>query len=78
MKQSKIKADEMEMTINFKSMRVAYVFSEICLTIYCIYHFCTAGAFSIVTVIWLTSVAAFFVSKLIYTHNIARDENNEE
>ena len=78
MKQSKIKADEMEMAINFKSMRAAYVFTEICLTIYCIYHFCTAGAFSVVTAIWLASVAVFFVFKLIYTHNIIRNENNEE
>ena len=78
MKQSKIKADEMELAINFKSIRAAYVFSEICLTIYCIYHFCTAGVFSVVTAIWLVSVAAFFVSKLIYTHNITRNTKNEE
>ena len=78
MKQSKIKADEMEMSINFKSIKTAYISTEICLTIYCFYHFFTTGGFSVVTAIWLVSLAVFFVSKLIYTHNITRNENNEE
>ena len=78
MKQSKIKADEMEMFINVKSLKIAYIFTELCLMIYCIYHFFTTDEISAVTVIWLVSIVIFFVSKLVYTHRITSSKETDE
>ncbi len=60
----------MEMFINVKSLKIAYIFTELCLMIYCIYHFFTTDEISVVTAIWLVSLAIFFVSKLLRNYYV--------
>lgn len=72
------KADEMEMTINFKSLRIAYIFTEFCLALYCVYKFVVSGEIPEVSVIWFSGGVLFFLSKLIYTNKMTRINDNEE
>lgn len=78
MKKLSFKADELEMTINFKALRSAFVFNELCLTIYCLYRFYLDGELPEVSVIWLSGLAIFFLMKYLYTYRITRDEGDEE
>lgn len=63
-----IKADEMEMAINFKSMRIAFVFSTLALTVYCCLETFIGGKLPTVPcIIWLLQGSLFFCAKLIFT-----------
>lgn len=78
MKKQRWKADEMEMTINFKSLRISFIFTELCLTIYCLYHLLVYREISEVTIIWSASFALFFLAKNLYTRKMTRTNDNEE
>ncbi len=73
------KADEMEMTINFKAMRFAYVFAEIALIVYCIVM--TARTGDLPTwpfVILCASGCVFFGAKLWMTRKMSEPEGGDE
>lgn len=73
------KADEMEMSINFKSMRLAWVFSELALAIYCIVRlFMNGNLPSVSLLILCISGAIFWVSKLIMTKQMTAGGNYDE
>ncbi len=78
MKKQKIKADEMEMSINFRAIRIAYTFMQLCLAFYCVYKLAVCGKLPEVAVIWFAGVALFFISKLVITRKMTRTDNNEE
>ncbi len=78
MKKQKMKADEMEMSINFRAMRIAYTFIQLCLAFYCVYKLAVCGELPEVAVIWFAGVALFFIAKLIYTRKMTRTNDNEE
>lgn len=79
MKNKKWKADEMEMTINFKAMRVAFVFSIIALLAYCIYEAVVSKNLPTVPFVILTvQSAVFFISKLFLTKEMSEGANDEE
>lgn len=78
MKKQRWKADEMEMTINFKSLRISFIFTELCLTIYCLYHLLIFREISEVTIIWSASFVLFFLTKNLYTKKMTRTNDNEE
>ncbi|MCM1499383.1 MAG: hypothetical protein NC124_13030 [Clostridium sp.] len=73
------KADEMEMAINFKAMRLAWMFLELALAVYCavvlvIYDNLPATIF----VILCASGIIFFVSKLMITKKMTANGDNDE
>jgi len=69
------KADEMEMSINFKSMRLSWFFGNIALLIWLILAFIKNGKFPFIlfTIITLQNVI-FFGSKLYMTRKMSSDE----
>jgi len=69
------KADEMEMAINFKSMRLSWVFGNIALFIWLVVAFIKSGEFPLIlfTIICFQNVI-FFGSKLYMTRKMSRDE----
>jgi hypothetical protein len=69
------KADEMEMFINFKSMRLSWVFANIALIIWLAVTFIKSGElpFILFTIICLQNVI-FFGSKLYMTRKISSNE----
>lgn len=75
---SKFKADEMEMYINFKSMRIAFVFIQIGLAIYCICHLCIDKFLPDVFAIWVLSMAIYWTSNLIFRRKMAKGQEDEE
>lgn len=78
MKNKKWKADEMEMTINFKSTRIAYIFSILALLAYCIYGFSLEELFTIPFVILCMSCLLFFISKLYLSKMMIKENSDEE
>ena len=78
MRNSKFRADEMEMYINFKLVRIAYIFIQICLAIYCIYELYISNKLPFVFIIWILSGVVFWFSKIYYTQKLMEDKKNEE
>ena len=74
----KWKADEMEMLINFKSMRISFVFFMFSSLIYSLYVLLYHGKISVVLLILLRSLAVFFLSIIWYTRNMAKGADSEE
>lgn len=73
------KADEMEMAINFKAMRLAWIFSELALVLYCMVDLVKnenlpSGSFLILCI----SGIIFLVSKLIMTRQITAGGDCDE
>ena len=69
------KADEMELSINFKSMRLSWVFGNIALLIWLTLAFIKSGEFPLIlfTIISLQNVI-FFGSKLYMTRKMSSNE----
>ncbi len=69
------KADEIELSINFKSMRLSWVFGNIALFIWLTLAFIKNGEFPLIlfTIISLQNVI-FFGSKLYMTRKMSNDE----
>lgn len=79
MKNTKWKADEMEMAINFKSTRNAFVFSNLALLIYCIYGVIAMEKIPVIPfVILCVSCALFFISKLYLSKMMTKGNYDEE
>ena len=73
------KADEMEMHINFRAMRVAYVFSVLALTVYCGYELIATGQLpAIPTLICCMESFLFFAVKLFLGRKAAAGEADDE
>ncbi len=73
-----VKADEMEVAINFKAMRIAFIFSTLALTVYCCLETFLSGALPTVPcIIWLSQGSLFFCAKFIFT-KIATVQSDEE
>jgi fatty acid desaturase len=70
----KILADEMEREINYRSMRIAFLFSELAFLIYYIYELISANSISFSVVIWLIQNAIFFCSKMLYHKHMMKDD----
>lgn len=69
------KADEMEMSINFKSMRLSWVFGNIALLIWLTVALIKSGELplALFSIISLQNVI-FFGSKLYMTHKMSSNE----
>lgn len=69
------KADEMELSINFKSMRLSWVLGNIALLIWLTLAFIKSGEFPLIlfTIISLQNVI-FFGSKLYMTRKMSSNE----
>lgn len=79
MKNRNWKADEMEMEINFRSIRIAYVFSLFALLIYCIFELVTANELmTIPFVILCVQCTLFFASKVYLTKKMVSGNGYEE
>ena len=78
MSKKKWKADEMEMA-NFKAMRLAYVFAELALIIYCIVMKVITGDLpSWPFIILCVSGCVFFGAKIWITRKMTKSENGNE
>ncbi len=72
------KADEMEISINYKATRNAFAFCVFSLFIYCAYDFITTGSYDTITfLILVLSGVVFWTTKLILTNIMTKsgDEN---
>lgn len=79
MKNKKWKADEMEMMINFKSTRMAFIFSNLALLGYCIYGVITMEKIlTIPFTILCGSCSLFFISKLYLSKKMTKGNFDEE
>lgn len=79
MGKAKWKADEMEMAINFKSIRIAYVFSILALFGYCIYMYITKNELPLIPfIIACGELCLFYLTKLCLTMKMARGNRDEE
>lgn len=71
------KADEMEMSINFKAMRLSWVFVVVVLIIWVFYDFITTGELNTIFSIILLQSIIFFGSKLYLTKKMSDDTDEE-
>ena len=72
------KANEAELSVRSKSFKIAHIFTLVILAAYCVYDFIVSGELSMVTAIWLISLASFFIAKLVYTKKIIEGDNDNE
>ncbi|MDD4565341.1 MAG: hypothetical protein PHE79_07725 [Eubacteriales bacterium] len=72
------KADEMEMAINFKAMRLSWVFVTVVLLGWVVCVYAQSGEFLFIpfSIVCIQTII-FFSSKLIITHRMT-DGNHEE
>ena len=78
MKKIFTKADEMEMAINLKAARNAFVFMTIALAIYCLVCFLKTGELTWVWLIFIVSGLIFWITKLIETKRLTDSEDTNE
>ncbi len=79
MKNQKWRADEMEVSINYRAMRIAFVFSSIALLAYCMYAYLTLKKIpTIPFVIVCLQGSLFFASKVFITNKMTKETDNEE
>lgn len=79
MKNQKWKADEMEIAINYRAMRIAFLFSNIALLAYCIYEYVTLKRLpTIPLVIFWAQQILFFSSKVFITNKMTKENDDEE
>lgn len=79
MKNQKWKADEMEIAINYRAMRIAFVFSRIALLAYCIYEYVALKRLpTIPFVIFCVQGILFFSSKIFITSKMTKESDDEE
>ena len=72
------KADEMEMTVNYKAARNAYMFSELTLAVYCLVCFLKTGELPWVWLIFIVSNLVFWGTKLIVTKRLTDPGDSDE
>ncbi len=78
MKKLLIKADEMEMAINYKAARNAFVFLEFALAIYCLVSYLKSGELPWVWLIFIVSGLIFYGTKLIETKRLTAAGDSDE
>ncbi len=72
------KADEMEMAINYKAARNAYVFSQLALAIYCLIYCLKTGELPWAWLIFLSSGIVFWGSKWLETKYLTKSGDSDE
>lgn len=73
------KADEMEMAVNYKAARNAFVFLELSLALYCLAYVLKTGELPWVWLIFIVSGVIFWGTKLIETKRLTGPgDSNEE
>lgn len=68
------KADEMEMTINFKSIMLSWVFLTTSLVIWNIYLLIRGETGSLITLLLAVNLIILCISKLYYTKKMTSDD----
>lgn len=69
-------ANEAELRVNLNAFKIAHIFTLVILGVYCVYDFIVSGELSMVTAIWLISLASFFIAKLVYTKKIIEGDDD--
>lgn len=73
------RADEMEMAINYKSIRLAYTFLEVGLLIFCFITLATSKELLLVPfILAMASSAIFWFMKLYYTKRMTAGNEDEK
>ena len=78
MKKIFTKADEMEMAVNYKAARNAFVFLEFALAIYCLVCFLKTGELPWAWLIFIVSGLIFWVTKLVETKRLTDPGDSDE
>jgi len=79
MKKIFTKADEMELAVNYKAARNAFVFLEVSLAIYCLAYRLKTGELPWAWLIFIISGVVFWLTKLIETKRLTDPgDSNEE
>lgn len=78
MKKIFLKADEMELAINYKATRNAYAFLVLTLAIYCLICFFKTGELPWVWLIFIGSGLVFWGTKLIETKRLTEPGDSDE
>jgi len=78
MKKMFTKADEMELAINYKAARNAFVFLEFALAIYCLVCVIKTGELSWTWLIFIISGVVFWGTKLIETKRLTDPGDSDE
>ena len=75
----RIKADEMEMSINFKAVRASWIYSLLFLIVWNMFSVIKTGDIEIIPFILLVSeTLIMFVVKSILTKKMSGDSDNDE
>ena len=72
------KADEMEMAVNYKAARNAFVFLEIALALYCLVCVLKTGELPWTWLIFIVSGLVFWMTKLIETKRLTEPGDCDE
>ena len=72
------KADEMELAVNYKAARNAFVFLELALAVYCLVCVLKTGELPWVWLIFIISGLVFWGTKLIETKRLSDPGNSDE
>ena len=72
------KADEMELAVNYKAARNAFVFLELALAVYCLVCVLKTGELPWVWLIFIISVLVFWGTKLIETKRLSDPVYSDE
>lgn len=78
MKKIFTKSDEMELAVNYKAARNAFVFLELALAIYCLVCVLITGELPWVWLIFIVSVLIFWGTKLIETKRLTDQGDPDE
>ena len=78
MKRLFTKADEMEMAVNYKAARNAFVFLQVSLAIYCLIIALKTGELPWAWLIFVSSGTVFWVTKLMETKRLTASGDPDE
>lgn len=78
MKKILTKADEMEMAVNYKAARNAYVFLEAALAVYCLIYRLKTGELPWAWLIFIGSGLVFWGTKWIETKHLTAPGDSDE
>lgn len=72
------KADEMELTVNYKAARNAFAFLELALAVYCLVCVINTGELPWVWLIFIVSGVVFWGTKWIETKRLTESGDSDE
>ena len=78
MKKIFTRADEMELAVNYKAARNAFVFLEVSLAIYCLAYRLKTGELPWAWLIFIISGVVFWLTKLIETKRLIDPGDSDE